>query len=140
MFNVFFVHCLFFLLLCAATSLPVKCHPTHTHVLTTPVLVLCSCVVFCSHLVCSSHPCHTVGPHCTSYAPQCLLPCYICPHRPCYMSALFSTSYWSVSTIQHIHRAYMYILHTYIHLLSVVCYITKKQKRAPWCRRFTCTR
>ena len=33
--------------------------------------------------------------------------CYICPHIPCYMSALFSTCYLSGSTIQHIHQAYM---------------------------------
>ena len=56
--------------------------------------------------------------------------CYICPHIhvPHYMSALFSTCYLFVSTMQHIHQAYMYMHHTYIHLLSVVCYITKNKK------------
>ena len=47
---------------CAVTSLPVKCHPTHIHVHTTHVLVLSCCVVFCLHLVCLltvHHPCHT---------------------------------------------------------------------------------
>ena len=66
--------------------------------------------------------------------------CYICPHIPCYMSALFSTCYLSVSTMQHIHQDCMYMHHTYIHLLSVVCYVTKNKKRAPWCKRFTCAR
>ncbi len=72
-----------------------------------------------------------------------LFTCYICPHILCYMSALFSTCYLSVSTIQHIHQAYMYMLHTYIHLLSVVCYITKNKKSSlvqAFCKHFTCTR
>ena len=60
MFNVFLVHCLFFLL-CVVTSLPVKCHHTHIHVHATSVQVLSCCVVFCLHVVCSlnvHHPCH----------------------------------------------------------------------------------
>ena len=58
--------------------------------------------------------------------------CYIYPHIPCYMSALFSTCYLSVSTIQHIHQAYMYLLHT-CYLLFVI------YQGAPWYKRFACT-
>ena len=141
----FLVHCLFFLL-CAVTSLLVKCHHAHTHVHATHVQALSCCVVFCLHLVCSLnvyHPCHT---HHYSWS-SLYITCTIVPvlhvtfvHTYtvlCYMSAMFSTYYLSVSTIQHIHQAYMYMLHTYIHLLSVVCYITTNKKGDPWCKRFT---
>ena len=109
MFNVFLVHCLFFLL-CVVTSLPVKCYHTHIHVHATSVQVLSCCVVFCLHVVCSlnvHYPCHAYHYSWSSLYITCttvpvLCTCYICPHIPCYMSALLSTCYLSVSTIQHI--------------------------------------
>ena len=44
------------------------------------------------------------------------------------MSALFSTCYLSVSTIQHIYQAYMYMLHTYVHTLVICCLLHTKKK------------
>ena len=129
----FLVHCLFFLL-CAVTSLPIECHHKRIHVHATHVQVLSCCVEVFACSLNVYHPCHTYHYSwsllyitCTAvpvlhvtfvytYHATCLLcsPHVICLFQP------YSTYTKPTCTC---------FTPTYIHLLSVVCYIPKKKTK-----------